>query len=213
VGPRYKLLIFDMDGTLVEQKSSWGWLHQYFGSSEGENRLLQLYMEGRITYEDFMVKDINSWPLPLHITEVAWVLSWCKVRKDAPRVVEKIREKGVEVAMATAGLDLLADRVAKKLGIKHYICNSLQVDDLGYLTGRGIKRVEPKRKDRAAKSLASRLGVKLSETVGVADHEFDQTFLKSVGLGIVFNNRELAEKARLPLATSLEEIPGYLSQT
>jgi phosphoserine phosphatase len=57
----YKLVAFDMDGTLLTQKSSWGKLHRYFGTYELSLKNMEAYEQGKIAYNEFMRRDIMLW--------------------------------------------------------------------------------------------------------------------------------------------------------
>ncbi|MDT7894905.1 MAG: phosphoserine phosphatase, partial [Desulfurococcales archaeon] len=56
-----KLLFLDLDGALVKIKSSWGYMHSYFGSSQDGifERYFNLYSEGKISYQEWMKADIE----------------------------------------------------------------------------------------------------------------------------------------------------------
>ncbi len=179
---RFKLIAFDLDGTLINESSSWKTLHDYFGTSSVNN--LKAYERGIIDYREFMRRDITSWPKKLHISKIREILSQYTLKSDAKNVIEKLKKMGYELAIVTAGVEELAKKVAKDLEIKYIIANSLETDKDGYLTGNGIFRVDLINKHEALKKLSENLGYSIKECIAVGDSKYDKKFLENAGLGI-----------------------------
>ena len=191
--PRIVLAAFDLDGTVLEHNSSWAALHRHFGTEHKGAASLRLYTEGKIGYREFMRRDIGSWPKGVTRDEIRGVLSGYKVRREAPAVMDALRRKGIDLALVTAGIDILAGEVANDLGIEHWVANGLRFDRDGMLLPKGVGRVDPTRKDLAYGRLLARLKVDPKETIAVGDTVYDLAFLKSAKLGFM-----LAHTTRVP---------------
>jgi phosphoserine phosphatase len=187
MGEKIRVAVFDMDGTLLEEKSCWGVLHRRYGTEEVGMRGLELYSRGALGYEDWMRMDVSAWPKGLRLSEVDDALSNYTLKEGARETVGKLRGAGVEVAMITAGLDVLARRVASDLGIKHWLANSLKTDGSGRLTGEGVGVVEPSRKELALAALLMRLSRKRSETIAVGDSVYDLSILRAARVGFLLH--------------------------
>lgn len=208
--PKYKLAAFDMDGTLLKGEPSWLMLHRHFGTIDIAEEAHRSYVNGEITYEDFMKLDLTNWPKPLHRSTLERVLMRYELREEAPYVISKLKEAGLKVAIITAGLDLLADRVAQRLGIDIVLANRLGFDEAGFFNGKLYPLVEPLRKHEQLESLAKELSISLEEIVAVGDSEYDASFLKMAGLGIVVNDRELGRRLNLVCVKDLREILNFI---
>ena len=182
-----------MDGTILEEDSSWVALHRHFGTTRMGKRGLKLYTDGKIDYTEFMRRDIASWPKNLAIDEVERILSKYRIRKEAPETVNRLKDFGAKVALVTSGIDILAERVAQDLGIDSWVANGLETTSSGRLAGTGIARVDPSRKDLAYLGLLSRLGIRRENTIAVGDTIYDLRFLKSARMGFY-----LTEKGKVP---------------
>jgi len=204
---KIKLIAFDLDGTLVKEDSSWGKIHKHFNTVESERRNLKLYLMGEISYKEFMRRDIASWPKPLRIDDIRRILLDYELTEGSIETIKELREMEISTAIISAGIDILAEDVAKKLGIDYVIANGLEVDENGLLTGEGIERVDLLRKDKAFINLVKQLGIDLRETVAVGDSWYDWTLLRCSGVGIALgNDPELLRTADLS-ANSIREIP------
>ena len=188
-----RLAGFDMDGTVLEHDSSWVAIHRHFGTEHKGAASLRLYTEGKIDYREFMRRDISSWPKGVTKGEIAGVLSGYKLRREAPKVFEELRGRGIKTALVTSGIDMLAKDVAQNLGIDYWLANGLQFDRRGKLLPPAIGRVDPTRKDVAYRRLLSKIGFPARETLAVGDTIYDLAFLKSAGLGFM-----LAHTTRVP---------------
>jgi len=187
------LAAFDMDGTILEEDSSWVALHRHFGTTRTGKRGLKLYTDGKIDYTEFMRRDIASWPKNLAIDEVDRILSKYRIRKEAPETVNRLKDLGAKVTLVTSGIDILAERVARDLGIDSWVANGLETTPSGRLAGTGISRVDPSRKDIAYLGLLKRLGIRRENTIAVGDTIYDLRFLKSARMGFY-----LTEKGKVP---------------
>ncbi|MFH1821096.1 MAG: HAD-IB family phosphatase [Methanobacteriota archaeon] len=207
---RYKLVAFDMDGTLIIGESCWGVIHGYFGTQGVANKNLRAYEIGEIDYSEFMRRDIEMWrPVP-SIGKIWEILSAYVLAPNVSEVVREVLRRGYQTAIVTGGFDILADAVSRKLGIKHVIANGLEVDEHGYLTGEGIPRVEPSKKDENLIQLAKQLGFSPEECVAVGDSKYDAKFLKLAGLGVaVGGDPELARVADVVIR-DFEHFPQLL---
>ncbi|MDI6883933.1 MAG: HAD-IB family phosphatase [Hadesarchaea archaeon] len=207
---RYKLVAFDMDGTLVVEESCWGTLHRHFGTQEAARRNLRAYERGEIDYQEFMRRDISLWRPPPHISEIEQVLASFTLAPKVAGIVKDIHERGYSTAIITGGLDILARRVAEELRIGHVFANGLAVDERGRLSGEGIFRVEPSLKDEVLSRLVERLGMTLDECVAVGDSKYDVRFLKRAGLGVAIGgSSELARVADVVIR-DFEHFPQLL---
>ena len=54
--PKYDIVVFDLDGVLVDIQSSWDWVHRHFGVDNDES--LAQYLAGQIDDLEFMRRDI-----------------------------------------------------------------------------------------------------------------------------------------------------------
>jgi phosphoserine phosphatase len=186
-----------MDGTVLKHNSSWAALHRRFGTTHLGEASLRLYDQGKIDYREFMRRDIGSWPKPLTRDQVDSILSDYALRKEAPETFVELRRRGIETALVTSGIDILAKKVAADLGIKHWVANGLRFDAKGRVMPRGVGRVDPTRKDRAYLKLLKRLGIPSERTIAVGDTIYDLAFLKTAALGFMLAHTTRVDDPRI----------------
>jgi len=202
------VIAFDLDGTLVEDRSSWKKIHRHFGVEELARNNMQLYESGKIDYEEFMRRDIALWPSELHLNDIELLLSKFALNSQARVVTSEIKKMGYEIVIVSAGLDLLANKVAEALDLTIVLANGLQTDFRGYLTGNGIFRVDLLRKDLALENALRSLGVSMRECMAVGDSKYDTTFLQRAGFGVaVGKDPDLATIASFVINELSELIP------
>ena len=207
---KYKLVVFDLDGTLTVQKSSWGIIHKYFGTNLIAKKYLDLYLEGKIDYNEFMQKDIGSWPKPLHISEISHILSKFNLKDEVKYVLNIIFSKGIKIAIISAGIDLLAYQIANKFQIKHVYSNHLAIDKKGFLTGKGIINVEPKSKHLILIDLVKKLRLNLEECIAVDDSIYSLKFLQTAGIGLFMGQENLEQNSSIKIIRTLDDILTFL---
>lgn len=183
----YKLVVFDMDGVLTDIESSWRFVHQHFGLS---NELaVRAYLNKEIDDFEFIKRDIALWKgvkENISITEIKKILQGVPMMKGADECMKKLKGRGIKTAIVSAGLDLLASRVASEIEIDHVYANGIESND-GILTGKGILRVSLMEKDVSIQKLARKMDIPLNRIVAVGNSHFDIKMFKICGLGIAFN--------------------------
>lgn len=210
LGNKYKLIAFDLDGTLLTGKSSWGAVHDYFGTAPIARKNYDIYCNGIIDYKEFMRRDIAAWPKPLHISKISKVLSSLDLRFEAKEVIDAIHKRGITTVIISAGISLLADFVAKELKIEKVYANELCTDEKGFLTGEGGMKVDLMFKHLALLEVAESLGLDLSECVAIDDSINDIKFLQMVGLGLYFGSEDIASSLKVRSIKSLRDLLNYL---
>jgi HAD superfamily PSPase-like hydrolase len=182
---KFKLVVFDLDGVLVNEPSAWGTLHHAFGTYQASKKNLSAYEAGTIDYPEFMRRDIRLWG-DRSVNEVECVLLDFTLTENALETCDALREENYQLAILSAGIDILARAVSQRLGIECWIANGLVVNEGGFLTGEGIFRVDLKAKDRALGRLIKPLAVELPDVVAVGDSKYDIALMESCGAGIAF---------------------------
>jgi phosphoserine phosphatase len=166
-------VVFDLDGTITPVDSLWRYLHDAFGTWDLGKLAAQKYKRGEITYKEWAETDAGYWAgTPL--SEVKELLKKIPYRPGARELFQELKQKDVKTAILSAGLSILAEKVAKDLGADFAIANELQSND-GRLTGGIIVRVGVGDKRRVIEQLAAKLEIPLSEVALVGDRAFDLT--------------------------------------
>jgi phosphoserine phosphatase len=93
----------------------------------------------------------------------------------------------VKTAIVSAGLDLLAEKVARDLGIDYVFANSVTIDDNGRLNGDGVLHVELTHKEKNVRALAEKLSIPFEACAAVGNSCFDIPMFEACGMGIAFN--------------------------
>jgi phosphoserine phosphatase len=195
-----KLVVFDMDGVLVNTKSSWYYLHSYFGSDNLEN--IRLYNQQQIDYLEFMKKDISLWfknSEKINIRTIKKILDTVPIMEGADQVFNYLRGKNIQTAIVTGGLDILANRLKDKYKIDYIFANALETDKNFDLTGNGIMRVEPRQKGKVLQKLMDQLSLNKTEVAAVGDGEIDISMFKLADLSIAFDpiNDNVSKEAKV----------------
>ena len=185
---KISFVVFDLDGVLADTISSWVYLHEYYGVNN--DAAYEAYMNGEIDDHEFMRRDIKLWleiEKRLHISKIQQILDTIPIMTGFSETMDALNDRGIERAIISAGLDNLADRVAKLGGVKYVLANGLELDDNGYLTGEGILRVKLRDKGLVVKDLIGKLDLEPNSVVAVGNGEIDIPMFKATGLGIAFN--------------------------
>ncbi len=135
-------VIFDCDGVLIDTISSWRIIHEYFGTNSGP--MLDQFLKGGISDEDFMADDIRHWKSvqpKIHRDELVRCYQGVSLNPGARQLVEALKERGVYVAIVSAGVDLLIGSIAKMLKVDDWASNGFQYSEDGYLLDDGVVRV------------------------------------------------------------------------
>jgi phosphoserine phosphatase len=185
---KIQLVVFDMDGVITDTISSWKYIHDYFGSNN--ERSVDDYLKGKIDDKEFIKRDVSLWKengKPIKRDKLVKILSDVPLMKGAENCMTSLKNKGIETGIISAGLDILAEDVASRLGIDHIFANGIKTDKDGRLTGEGIIGVKLMYKDESVKKLSEQSGIPFHRIVAVGNSCFDIPMLNLCGIGIAFN--------------------------
>lgn len=205
-----KLIAFDLDGTLITEESSWGKINEHFGNLVESSKSMQQYLRREIDYVEWMRRDISAWPKPLHVSNLKSILSGWTLRDGAQEVIKGAMRLGARISIITGGLSILAEEVANHLGVQLVLANELVTDLDGFITGEGIMRVDPLRKDRVLEQVCKSEGLSVRDAIAVGDSQFDEKFLKTAGIGLLIGNKELARRLNVGYIRNLREVLDYV---
>lgn len=184
---RPSIVVFDMDGVLVDIKSSWGCVHEAFGVDNMKN--VERYLEGRITYGELMRRDIALWGR-VHISKIRSILSKVPLMPGAAETFACLKKTTLETVVISAGVSILANRLQAILGLDRVFANRILTDQQGFLTGEGEETVGLLDKLRVLNRLVLTDGRSLAECAVIGDSIYDIPLFKKAGLSIAFNTNE-----------------------
>jgi phosphoserine phosphatase len=203
---RFKLAVFDLDGTLVNVDSIWRFLHVKLGTWSKAKLYAEMFHRGEIDYATWARLDVSLWrgvPFKLieeFISEIGYV-------EDAYETVNWFKKSGCKVGVISAGLYVLAEKAMLDFNLDFAEANRLIVRD-GLLTGEVDVTVAHNEKDKVLDNVIRRFGVRREECIAVGDDESNISLFKAVGLSIAFNptSKEVAENADIVVSGRLSNI-------
>jgi len=153
------------------------------------------YFAGEISYDQWADFDAALWKdKPVEV--VMETVRDAKLVRGATEAISTLKENGIDTAILSGGLDIMADDIGRRLGINYVLTNKLHQRD-GLLTGTVENLVAWGGKANVIGSIIDHFEVSLDETAFVGDGRNDVSVFKVVGLSIAFNpeNREVADAA------------------
>ena len=209
-----KLIAFDMDGTLIETKSSWATLNKEFGVDSSD--MLKRYMNGEITDKEFVEYDIDNWNEKiedLNIEKINTVLDKVKIRNGAKELISEIKKMGIKPIIISGGISHLAKRISEYLGITEYYANDILEDDNGNIYGK--INLDSRDKGAVLRKILDENNIKESEVVAVGDEEVDIGMFEiaKTSIAVNTNNSKVIEKATYHVKEeNLLEILEYIGE-
>ena len=183
-----QLILFDMDGVLANTLSSWRYIHDHFDTTNHHS--VEEYLKGNIDDLEFIKRDVQLWHTNGLLTtydHIKQILDKIPVMPGASSLFKFLKQNEIKTAIISAGLDILATRIATTLEVDYYYANGIKKDSSGRLTGEGILNVQLKYKDKNVQDLLRRTGISANNCAAVGNSCFDLPMLTSCGLGIAFN--------------------------
>jgi len=183
---RFKLVVFDVDGTLIKS-FSWQCVHEALGTWSRGKKYFEQFFSGDITYEEWARLDAALWRgQPLE--KIQRIVDSMPYTEGAREVLTTLRRKGFKVVLLSAGLSLVTEKIHKEIGVDAALANELIVKN-GFLTGEVKVNVSFSNKDEALHSILKKFNAEMSDCIAIGDDETLIPLFEKVRLAIAFNPR------------------------
>ncbi len=196
-----RAVVFDCDGVLSDNGSSWQLIHEYFGTGEndgGEHQeKLEMFLDGKISEEEFVAHDIQLWrgvSPEIHRDDIMRCYSGVGLIDGAREVVENLQERGVFVAIVSSGVDMFVGAIANMLKVDDWAANGFEWDENGWLVKGLPTRVLSHDKGLMVGKLARINGFDASEIISVGDSSSDLSMMIEGSQFVGFNPRRARAK-------------------
>ena len=186
----YKLILFDMDGTLLNGRSIY-----FFVEKKGLHNQLSAILNGT---EEPYKKSIQIAQLLKGIShqELLDIFKKIPLQDHVETIMPVIREKQIKTAIVTDGYQLFANNLKKRLGLNYAFANRLIINnkiitgDIVFQNG-ALKRSSNGKiysidKRSVLDFLCMTLDISPKETIAIGDGFVDIDMIKAAGLGIAY---------------------------
>ena len=200
---RFKLALFDLDGTLTRERSAWEYIHRRLGVWEGDaERYQEAFLRGEIDYYRFCQLDAAVWK-GMKVSDLQRILREIPLHEGVEDLLRYLKSRGVRTGIISSGLSLLADWMRERFGFDYAVANELGFSD-GVLDGTIRIHVHYDQKAKWVEDAQERFQAGKEEILAVGDSSGDITLFQMAGFSIAFNPRDsrVAEAADLSIRSS-----------
>jgi phosphoserine phosphatase len=212
-GRRKKILIADMDSTMIDQECIDELAHE-IGIKPRVAAITARSMNGEIAFEPALRERVALLK-GLHISVIARVIERrITLAAGGVELVATMRRHGAWTALVSGGFDVFTGPIAAKIGFQENRANRLLEQD-GRLTGAVAEPIL----GRAAKAAAldeicARLGLRPADAIAVGDGANDLDMIRVAGTGVALHAKPVvAAEARMRIdhgdLTALLYLQGY----
>jgi phosphoserine phosphatase len=187
---RYKVVCFDLDGTIVDGiESIWYYLHRQFRvPDEDVKRWHHWYNEGKVTYEQWFQQDIIWWnSANARRSDFLRAFSALNLVPGANEAIKELKKRGAKVAIVSGSLNIVVEYFFPPGTFDHVFINDIYFDKKGKISGYRVSPYDFLHKATAIRRIAEKEGVGVDDCAFVGDHYNDVEAMKVAGLGIAFN--------------------------
>ena len=165
-------MIFDLDGTLTQERSIWEYIHKQLGKWYGFAEEYQnQFLAGKISYEEFCERDAQVWK-GMRVEELLEIVKTVPFHPGVDELINYLKQKGLKLSMVSSGLSLLSDWVHQKYGFDYSVSNDL-LHENGILTGKVKIQVYYDKKAEWVEKILKQFGVKPEEVIAIGDSKGD----------------------------------------
>lgn len=192
-GPHRKMLIMDVDSTLIKQEVI-ELLAEHAGTHTEVAAVTEAAMRGELDFAQSLHARVETLrDLPVDVTER--VRETVQLSDGAAELVEAFLDAGHVVGVVSGGFSQILDPLAAELKLHYWRANLLGTAE-GALTG----LVDGAVVDRAAKEASLREwaeaeNIDLAQTIAIGDGANDLDMLAAAGLGVAFNAKPAVRNA------------------
>jgi phosphoserine phosphatase len=208
---KYRLILFDVDSTLIKQEVI-DLLAEKSGHGREVQQITARAMKGEIDFSQALSKRVSLLEgLPESVFDE--VISEISFAEGFDELFSFLRKNGFLVGAVSGGFHNVLDKLFARLQLDFLKANVLEVVD-GRLTGKiTAAPVDRMAKARALREFAALHKVELENTVAVGDGANDLEMIEIAGLGVSYMGKEiLRQKADLHLEKAgLNALIQYLN--
>lgn len=212
----YKLVMFDMDGTLLQGRG-------IFEIAEKKDFLKDLIRLIRNSSQEYYKRSIEVAKLSKGFScyEFLEIFRNVPLQYNAKKVIKELRKRKVITAIATDSYQFLADDLKNRLSIDYAFGNNLITND-DIITGElEIQNKDLKKdfnsnkiysicKSCVLEQLCNDLKIPVKKTIAVGDGIVDISMIQKAGIGIAFNASEEVKKFADVVTDDLIKILDYI---
>jgi phosphoserine phosphatase SerB len=210
-----KLVLFDMDGTLLDGRTI-----QKFAEEKGFQNELQCLLKSEKKFYEITI-DIAKLLKEMKKTELLKIFRKIPLQDNVEKVIQTLKSKNIKTAIITDSYQFVADDLKKRLKIDYAFANNL-VSENGRFTGEIIlnnkelieepinKEIYSICKSCVLEDICDKLYISQNEVIAVGDGFVDIGMLKKSGIGIAFNAPEKVQKHADVTTNNLIDILEYI---
>ncbi|MBR9692522.1 HAD-IB family phosphatase [Candidatus Woesearchaeota archaeon] len=191
---KYKLVCFDLDGTLVEgidHPQYWNTLHRHIqGEKKGaafEEECIARFKAGTLSYKEWLDEDMGDFQrLGATKKDFEDAAKRHRPMNGAEKTIAELHKRGYKLGVISGALKILVDTLFPNYPFEDVFVNEIDFDEKGLIAGWKDTVYDQGSKYKALHAICEREGISISETVFVGNGENDIDILKEAGLGIAF---------------------------
>jgi HAD superfamily phosphoserine phosphatase-like hydrolase len=213
---RYKLVLFDMDGTLLKDKG-------IFVIAEKKGFIDELERLIRDNTREFYKRSIDIAKLSKGFNKKEYldIFRSVPLQDNAKAVIKELKKRKITTAIVTDSYQFLADDLKVRLEIDYAFGNNL-VTNGDIITGELVMynkdlieefysgKIYSICKSRVLEQLCKELDITEKEVIAVGDGRIDAGMIKKAGLGIAINGAEELQKIADVVTNDLRVILDYI---
>jgi len=188
LGRRKKMLISDMDSTLIHQECI-DELADFVGLKDKVSEITELAMNGEICFKEALRERVM---LLQGLSETVFEEVYndsITMMEGAKTLTQTMRKNGAFCLLVSGGFTVFTSKVRDNLGFHKDISNIFEIKD-GFLTGKVLEPIHDKdSKLNALNKSVAELGITNNDVIAVGDGANDMPMLLASGMGTAYHGK------------------------